>query len=309
MTRLIKKLKSNELDLIRQGTLGPLNKPIEKVSPGEELVIETCDCYGDVLAQERPLDFIHKKKLPIYENPVTGPLYVVGAEPGDTLVVEILDIELPDIGTITIEPGCGALQPWLEKQPTITKFVKIQNGKIYYKTNHGKTIELTAKPFVGTIGVAPAVEAISTFTPERHGGNMDCEDVCVGSRLFLPVSVEGALFGLGDVHALQGDGEICGYGVEIPAKVKLKLDLQKSKSIGWPRIETPDTIATVCSSKPLEDAARLAYLELIKWLEEDYGFERYDAYMFLSIAARARIAQIVDPLYTVEAILPKKYLT
>ncbi|MFX1485845.1 MAG: acetamidase/formamidase family protein [Promethearchaeota archaeon] len=309
MARLIKKLKTSELDLIQQCTLGPSNKPIGEVSLGEELIIETCDRYGDVVGREHPLDVIHKKKLPIYENPVTGPLYIVGAEPGDTLIVEILDIELPDRGTVTLKPGCGALQPWLEQQPTITKSVRIQNGKIYYETNHGKIVELAAKPFIGTIGVAPAVEAISTFTPEKHGGNMDCEDVCAGSKLFLPVSVEGALFGLGDIHALQGDGEICGYAVEVTAKVRLRLGIQKNKTIEWPRIETADAIATVCSSKPLEDAARLAYVELIKWLEEDYGFDRYDAYMFLSIAARARIAQIVDPLYTVEAILPKRYLT
>ena len=146
MTRLIRKLKAHELDLIRQGTFGPLNTPIEKVNPGEELIIETCDCFGDVVSEEHPLDVIHKKKLPIYKNPVTGPLYVVGAEPGDTLVVDILDIELPGKGVIAIQPGSGALHPWLEQHPTLTKFVTIQNNTIFYEANHGKTIELVAKP-------------------------------------------------------------------------------------------------------------------------------------------------------------------
>lgn len=194
------------------------------------------------------------------------------------------------------------------RETTRTKFVRIEDGIIYYKTEDGRTIELEAKPFIGTIGVAPESEAISTFTPGKHGGNMDCPDVCPGNKLYLPISVEGALFGLGDVHALQGDGEICGYAVEIPSRVRLKLSLKKGHSIEWPRIETPNAIITVCSAKPLEDATRLAFLEMIKWLEQDYGFERYDAYMFLSIAAKSRITQIVDPLYTVEAILPKEHL-
>jgi acetamidase/formamidase len=138
---------------------------------------------------------------------------------------------------------------------------------------------------------------------------MDVPDVCVGNTLHLPVAVEGALLGLGDVHAVQGDGEICGTAVEVSSKVTLKTELEKSKKLLWPRIESKDEIMTVCSARPLEDAVRLAFLELIKWLETDYNFERYDAYAFLSLAAKARIAQIVDPLFTAVAKLPKKLLT
>ena len=137
---------------------------------------------------------------------------------------------------------------------------------------------------------------------------MDVPDICVGSTLYLPVAVNGALLGLGDVHAVQGDGEICGTAMEVSTKVTLRVELEKSKKLNWPRIESKDEIMTVCSARPLEDAVRLAFLELIKWLETDYGFERYDAYMFLSLAAKARIAQIVDPLFTVVAKLPKKML-
>jgi acetamidase/formamidase len=137
---------------------------------------------------------------------------------------------------------------------------------------------------------------------------MDVPDVCVGNTLYLPVATDGALLGLGDVHAVQGDGEICGTAVEVAATVTLKIGLEKNKELEWPRVESRSEIMTVCSTKPLEEATRLAFLELIKWLEQDFGFERYDAYMLLSIAGKARIAQIVDPLFTVVAKLPKKLL-
>jgi acetamidase/formamidase len=172
----------------------------------------------------------------------------------------------------------------------------------------GREIEISVKPFIGTIGVSPAHEAIATVTPGKHGGNMDTPDVCSGNKLFLPVMTKGALLGLGDVHAVQGDGEICGTAVEIPSTVTIKIDLIKNKQIDWPRIESPDEIMTVCSAKPLEDAVRLAFMELIKWLEEDYDFELYDAYMLLSLAAKIRVSQIVDPLFTVVAKLPRAYL-
>ena len=124
---------------------------------------------------------------------------------------------------------------------------------------------------------------------------------------FVGTVVPGTL-GLGDVHAVQGDGEICGTAMEVSSNVTLKVELEKNKKLDWPRVESMDEIMSICSAKPLEDAVRLAFLELIKWLETDYGFERYDAYMFLSLAAEARIAQIVDPLFTVVAKLPKKIL-
>jgi acetamidase/formamidase len=133
---------------------------------------------------------------------------------------------------------------------------------------------------------------------------MDCPDVKPGNTLHLPVTQEGALFGLGDVHAVQGDGEICGTAVEISSVVTVEFNVLK-KTIAWPRIESEDMIMTVCSARPLEDAARLAYRELIHWMVSDYGWSRDDAYMFCSLAMKSRIAQIVDPLYTVVAKIRK----
>jgi amidase len=244
----------------------------------------------------------------LHVNPVTGPIFVEGAEPGDTLVVEIRNIELPERGATAILPGFGALEGWLRLLDSKSKIIRIRDGKILYVTDGEETIEIEAAPFIGTIGVSPESEAITTLSPGRHGGNMDCSDVRPGNRLMLPVFRPGALFGLGDVHAVQGDGEVCGVAVEVPAVVTLRFGLEKGRKIAWPRIESADEIMTVCSARPLEDAARLAFMELVHWMVSDYGWERMDAYMFLSLAARARIAQIVDPLYTVVAKLNKGYL-
>ena len=308
MVKRIRKPLLEQLSFIDNCTLGPLNRPVIKVQPGEVVEVETWDALGNAVKPGQTLKDALERDVPLYENPVTGPIYVEGASPGDTLVIEIIDISIPDMGVTVVVPGFGGLEGWLQKFPPLTKFFKIKDGNVVYKLNDGREIAVPLKPFIGTIGVSPASEAISTITPGKHGGNMDTPDICVGNRVFLPVSVRGALLGLGDVHAVQGDGEICGTAVEVPSVVRMKIDLIQNKRIDWPRIESPDEVMTVCSARPLEDAVRLAFLELIKWLEEDYGFERYDAYMFLSLTAKVRVSQIVDPLFTVVAKLPKALL-
>jgi acetamidase/formamidase len=279
-----------------------------RVQPGEEVKMETYDCFANVVKPSNDLAQVLQSGVKLFDNPVTGPIYIEGAKKGDILVVDIVDIELPESGLTVVMPGFGALEGWLSKSPTLTKFSTIRNGRINYRTDDGREISFPVKPFIGTIGVAPPTESISTITPHKHGGNMDVADVCKGNRLYLPIGVDGALFAAGDVHARQGDGEICGTAVEIPAVLTFKFDLIRGKSIEWPRIESPEEIMTAASARPLEDAARLAFMELIQWLHEDYRFSVYDAYMLLSLTANARIAQIVDPLYTVVAKLPKEYL-
>ncbi len=304
----IRKTPLEKLSFIKNCTLGPLNMPVATIVSGEVVEVETWDALGNVVNPDQTLEEALQRDLVLYENPITGPIYVKGAKPGDTLSVEVLDIETPDMGVTVVMPGFGGLEGWLHPSPPLTKFSKIVRGKAIYTLNDGREINIPIKPFIGTIGVSPASEAISTITPGRHGGNMDVPDICPGNKLYLPVEVEGALVGVGDVHAVQGDGEICGTAIEIPSIVTMKIDLIKNKKINWPRIESPDEIMTICSAKPLEDAVRLAFLELIRWLEEDYSIERYDAYMFLSLAAKMRLAQIVDPLFTIVAKLPKTLL-
>ena len=310
--RRIRKTPSKKLSLTRNCTLGPLNRPIITIKPGETVEVETWDASGNSVRRGRTLKDTLQESIRVYENPITGPIYVEGAQAGDALKIRIINISIPGIGWTRARayfvPGFGGLEGWLQLSSPLTKFSKIVHGKILYALNGGRVIEIQAKPFVGTIGVSPAFEAISTHVPGRHGGNMDVVDVCVGNTLYLPVAVEGALLGLGDVHAVQGDGEICGTAVEVSSKVTIKVELEKNKKLDWPRIESKDEIMTVCSARPFEDAVRLAFLELIRWLETDYDFERADAYMLLSLAARARIAQIVNPLFTAVAKLPKKML-
>jgi len=308
MVRRIKRKPWEDLDPMANSTLGPYTHPVTKVKPGEVVEIETWDAFGGIVKPGQTHSEAVARGLRFYVNPVTGPIEVEGAEPGDILSVEIMGIELPERGATCIVPGFGALEGWLRRLEPKTKFSRIRDGKILYETDGGDLVEIEADPFIGTIGVSPESEAITTISPGRHGGNMDCADVRPGNRLMLPVFRPGALFGLGDVHAVQGDGEVCGVAVEVPAVVTLRFDLEKGRTIAWPRIESTDEIMTVCSARPLEDAARLAFRELVNWMVSDYGWERMDAYMFLSLAARARIAQIVDPLYTVVAKLNKGYI-
>jgi len=303
----ISKVPFEKLSKTANCTFGGSEKPIAVVKPGETVKIETWDCFGGVVKPNQDLKKVLDEHLLLFANPITGPIYIEGAEPGDTLVVDIISIDVADIGITTVIPGFGALEGWLTLSPPITKFSEIRNGKIIFPTKN-KKLEIPLNPFIGTIGVAPESEAITTVSPGPHGGNMDCPDIKPRNRLYLPVFRRGALFGVGDVHAIQGYGELCGTAVEVAAEVTLKFDLIKNKSINWPRIESSDEIMTVCSAKPLEDAARTAFMELLKWLEEDYGFERYDAYTLLSIAGNAFVAQIVDPLYTIVAKLPKKVI-
>jgi len=308
LVKKIAKTPSKKMSFTGNCTLGPLNKPIATIKPGEVVEVETWDASGNVVRPGQTREGARQRGVRDYGNPITGPIYVESAQPGDILKVEIIDIRLPDVGWTSVIPGFGGLEGWLQLSSPLTKFSKISDGEITYELNDGRTIQMPARPFIGTIGVSPEFEAVSTITPGRHGGNMDVPDVCAGNTLCLPVAVDGALLGLGDVHAVQGDGEICGTAVEVSSKVTLRATLEKNKKIAWPRIESKDEIMTVCSARPLEDAVRLAFMELIKWLETDYGFERYDAYMFLSLAAKARVAQIVDPLFTVVAKLPRKVL-
>ena len=300
--------KRESLSEIVDCTFSPHNKPVLMVRPGDEVKVETYDCFANVVRPDNDLAQVLQSGTKLFDNPVTGPIYVEGAEKGDTLIIDILDIQVPDRGVTAVMPGFGALEGWLSRSPTLTKFSAIRNGRICYRTDDGREISFSVKPFIGTIGVAPPTESISTITPHKHGGNMDVADVSKGNRLYLPVGVSGALFAAGDVHARQGDGEICGTAVEIPATLTFKFDILKGKSIEWPRIESSEEIMTIASARPLEDAARLAFRELIQWLTEDYKLSVYDAYMLLSLTADARIAQIVDPLYTVVAKIKKEYL-
>jgi amidase len=170
------------------------------------------------------------------------------------------------------------------------------------------SITLPYEPFIGTLGVSPEIEAVTSLQPDYWGGNMDLPDIGPGAIAYFPVHHKDAYLYLGDCHATQGDGELCGVAVEIPSTTTVHVDLIKGWPIAWPRLENEHVIMSIGSSRPMEDAARIAYRELIRWLCADFGFDELEAYFLLTQAGRIRVGNMVDPKYTLGASILKSYL-
>lgn len=281
-------------------------EPIAKISPGEAVAIYTKDAFEDRVtkATDIPSEILGK-----YLNPQTGPIFVEGAEPGDTLAVHIIDIEptrdyavsvhLPNFGGLTGTQATRTLnQPLPEKV-----FIYQLEGETL---TCNERLSFPWRPFLGTIGTAPDLEAVSALTPADHGGNMDAPDTKPGNIVYLPVRVPGAYFYTGDCHAGQGDGELCGTALEISAKVTLKFELIKGKEIKWPRIESPTEFMVVGSARPMEDAARIAYAELIDWMVE-MGWDQWEAYQALTQIGKLHVGNMVDTYYSLVAKIDKQY--
>jgi len=290
-------------------TYSPFHPPVATVQPGETVVIHTLDAFENKMTPEveRFSDICTYPFL----NPQTGPIVIEGAEPGDTLVVKILDIEpsrdhaitgtIPYFGGLTSTTLDPTLQPHLEEQ---WLFLPIEDEGIRFDEKR----VIPYEPFMGTMGVAPEIEAVNSLTPDYYGGNMDCVETRPGNEVWLPVLVEGAHFFTGDAHASQGDGEVTGVGLEIPAKVTVTFDLKKGYQINWPRIVSADFMMVAGSARPLIAAARIAWVELIDWMVSDYGFDRMKAYHLLGQVGQMRLGNMVDPKYTMVAKCPRKYL-
>lgn len=274
----------------------PKNPPALKIEPGETIVFETLDALdSQIQSDEDPATVIDLGHV----NAATGPVYVRGARPGDTLVADILAIKPWKWGAALIIPGFGSLQDTFPG-PFTKVFHYPQGGPIEW----GNKLRIPLRPMIGTIGVAP-LEPISTLSSGVHGGNLDTTDIRAGSKVYLPVMVEGALFGVGDVHATMGDGEVCGTGVECGAEVTIKLELLPGKTIPRPRIETRDEIMTVASADTLELAIKIALLDMVEWLKQEKDLPGEEAYILISLTGDVRIGQIVDPVVTVRVALPK----
>ena len=292
--------------------MGPYQAPIARVEPGETFQVSTLDAFANKI-DSPDIDLSTVIQLP-YVNPCTGPIYVEGAEPGDTLAVRVDDIKLTrDYAVSCIIPEfgglCGTVYTRVLNEPLDQRILLhplTDEGMVHDPTLDIPTIPI--EPFYGTIGTSPATEAISTLSPGFHGGNMDAADVRPGNTIFLPVAVEGALLFVGDGHVTQGDAEVCGVAPEVPTTGTLTVDLIKGRRLETPRIEDDEYIMSVGSARPMEDAARIAFYDLIGWLEADYGFERIAAYQLCSQVARVRVANMVDVLYSIVAKFPKRYL-
>ena len=292
--------------------MGPYQEPIARVQPGETFQVSTLDAFGNRI-DSPDLDLAEIIQLP-YVNPCTGPIYVEGAEPGDTLAVTIGDISITrDYAVSCLIPEfgglCGTVYTRVLNDPLPQRIMLhpiTATGMVHDPDLN--IIPLPVTPFYGTIGTSPAVEAISTLSPGFHGGNMDAADVCPGNTVYLPINVEGALLFLGDGHAAQGDAEVCGVAAEVPMTGKITVEVIKGRAIPTPRIESEEFLMSVGSARPMEDAARIAFYDLVTWLVADYGFEKLAAYQLCSQVAQVRVANMVDILYSVVAKFPKRYL-
>ncbi len=305
-------------------TYGP-NEPAITVRPGDTVVTKTVDASG-LDEHLKPLPRSMKARSPVtryYEgNPLVGPIAVEGAEPGDALAVRIKKITLnrptawssfiPHFGGFTGEgPGRELLlqRPLPAKRFEWRLDRKRNVGVLKLAKSRVKRVEVPLRPFLGSIGVAPRFGRVETaMTPGEYGGNMDCVETRAGATLYLPVSVKGGLLHFGDVHAAQGDGEICGVALETSAEVTVTLDVRKGWSIDWPRLEDRTHVMVAASTRPLMDAFALAHVEMVKWLSAGFGYDRWEAYQVLSQVGTARVGNVCDPNYTVVAKFPKKYL-
>jgi amidase len=293
----------------------PYREPVARVKPGQRIVIHTEDAFESRIknAEDLPSRALATAK---FLNPQTGPIYVEGAEPGDTLAVQMENIEpnrdyavscyVPYFGGLTSTHLTRTLQEALPEKVYVWNLHEDDGSR--YLLNEEIGVRLPWEPFVGTIAVAPDLEAISALSPGPFGGNMDVPDVRPGNKVYLPVWNEGALFYTGDCHARQGQGELCGVALEITSRVTVSFEIIKGGGIEWPRIESEDRLMTVGSARPMEDAARIAYTELIGWLEDDYGFSRLDAYQLLTQAGGLYVGNMVDTTYSLVASIDKQYL-
>jgi len=290
---------------------GPYADPVLTIKPGDTVTAETQDAFGGKIRSEA--DLPTKVLTMPYVNPQCGPIVVEGAEKGDAVCVHILSIEPrgpQPAGTTALIPEFGGLvataaTAMLNKPlPERVKKMQVTSAGIRFSDK----ITLPYEPFIGTLGVSPEIEAVSSLQPDYWGGNMDLPDVAPGAVVYFPVLHEGAYVYLGDCHGRQGDGELCGVAVEIPALATVRIDLIKGWGIPGPRLETEAFIMSIGSARPMEDAARMAYRDLIRWMVADYGFEESEAYFLCTQAGRLRVGNMVDPKYTLGASMLKQYL-
>jgi acetamidase/formamidase len=291
-------------------------EPALEIESGEAVLLHVRDASDEQIGEHSgvedvlALDFAHV-------NPVSGPIFVKGAKPGDVLEVELLEFRPQSWGWTAIIPGFGLLadefpEPWLRISP-----VDAESGSVLFS----EQVRLPYRPFPGTIGVAPTEPgAHSIVPPSRFGGNMDTKYLNEGTTLYLPVGVEGALFSLGDTHAAQGDGEVCGTAIETAMDVVLRLSVRRDFSVVAPQYHLPADVVRgnertsyrVCTGvgPDLMEATKDAVRATIAHLEQRYGLDREEAYALASVACDLRIHEVVDaPNWVVGCFVPESIFT
>jgi amidase len=291
--------------------------PVARVRPGDLLSVYTEDCFGGAVGSVG--DLPSRVCVFPFLNPVTGPFYVEGAEPGDTLALHMVSITpardwaisstFPLFGALTSTHATATLQPPLEER--VWKYdLDLAAGVARFEARNSEhRVELPLDPMHGTVGVAPAAfEARSTLTPDVYGGNMDTPEIRAGATVYFGVNVEGALFALGDGHARQGEGEVCGIAIEAAMDTVVAVELVKGVVTPTPRIETDEHLMSIGAARPLEDAFRISQADLVTWTAQLTGMDLLDAYQLISQAGLAPAGNVVDPNYTMVAKVAKRHL-
>ena len=298
---------------------GP-SEPVARLVEGQILDTDTLNCVKDCAGI--PPDKLELAKM---SNLLTGPFYIEGAEPGDTLAIDFLEMHPNDDGEGEISPGFGAIN-WTNYTPMLNPVLPAttwsypidrQAGLATFTAhdalfNSGTrhfSVKIPLHPFLGCVGVAPALgETRDSLVPAEFGGNMDASESSVGNTLYLPVNVRGALVYVGDGHAAMGDGEIGGTAIEVPMHVQMRFRVIKGRKIDWPRWENQKELMAAGIYRPLDDCLRIAFTQLVGWIHRDYGLSEMDAYELLSKVATIHVAEMVDPNYVVVAKIDKKFL-
>ncbi|MPZ53077.1 MAG: acetamidase [Acidimicrobiia bacterium] len=291
--------------------------PVMSIKPGTALHLWSEDAFNKALTS---VNDVASEKLDLrYVNPQTGPFYVEGAEPGDTLAIHIVDLTpartwgasaaIPFFGGLTSTDRTAMLQEALPEATWIYE-VDTDAGTVGFQSRFGNLeLALPLAPMLGTVGVAPSGGEVRTsLVPERFGGNMDTPEMRAGTTAYLGVNVEGAMFSIGDGHYRQGEGEACGTAVEGAMNSILIVDLIKGGAPTWPRLETDEHWMVVGSSRPMEDSWRIAQVEMIRWFGELFDLHHMDAYELMTQIAEAPIANVVDPNYSVVVKVQKSLL-
>jgi amidase len=288
-----------------------------RVRPGTVVELTTEDCFG---GRVRSADDLPSQVCEFpYLNPVTGPIHVEGAEPGDTLAVHLVEIAparnwavsatFPHFGALTATHNTAMLHDPLEEVVWVYEVDRERGTCLFRPRRGGPEVELPLDPMHGTIGVAPAAgEVFASITPGAHGGNMDTPEMRAGTTVYFGVNVPGGQLALGDGHCRQGEGEVCGTAVEAAMRTVVVVDLIKGGGPAWPRLESDEFLMSTGSTRPLEDAYRVSQHDLVTWAAELTGWEKLDAYQLVSQAGLAPAGNVVDTNYTMVAKLAKTYL-
>lgn len=292
--------------------------PAMRITPGTVMTLWTQDCFGGRVTNVDDVPTLLMSDAP-GSNPQTGPFFVEGAEPGDTLAIHLVDLTpardwgvsttMPFFGGLTstlAEPG---LQLPLEERVWVYHYDSVADTVAFEARRSEFSVGLPANPMLGTVGVAPALREVrTTMVPDYFGGNMDTPEMRQGVTAYLRVNVEGALFSIGDGHYRQGEGESCGSAVEGAMNVTLIVDLVKGGGAAWPRIESDTHLMSIGSGRPLDSAWRCSQVDMVAWLVELYGLETLDAYQLLSQLSEAPLANVVDPNFSVVAKVDKRLM-